>query len=143
MAFDPANPSVLLPSFLIQRIVPGSGDPFNGMLQSANGFERGGFENRGIQYGPAFGFAFDVFGNNKSVLRGGYRGFDIAMKVCIGVMFVTIALTAAALWPGTGQVLRGLFVPALPRADSEAIVWTVSLIGGIGGTLTGTIGLHF
>jgi Mn2+/Fe2+ NRAMP family transporter len=70
------------------------------------------------------------------VLRGGYRGFDIAMKVCIGVMFVTIALTAVALWPGTGQVLRGLFVPALPRADSEAIVWTVSLIGGIGGTLT-------
>jgi Mn2+/Fe2+ NRAMP family transporter len=70
------------------------------------------------------------------VLRGGYRGFDIAMKVCIGVMFVTIALTAVALWPGTGQVLHGLFVPALPRADSEAIVWTVSLVGGIGGTLT-------
>lgn len=70
------------------------------------------------------------------VLRGGYRGFDIAMKACIGVMFATIALTAVALWPGTGQVLRGLFVPALPRADSEAIVWTVSLIGGIGGTLT-------
>jgi Mn2+/Fe2+ NRAMP family transporter len=70
------------------------------------------------------------------VLRGGYRGFDIAMKACIGVMFVTIALTAVALWPGTGQVLRGLFVPSLPRADSEALVWTVSLIGGIGGTLT-------
>jgi Mn2+/Fe2+ NRAMP family transporter len=70
------------------------------------------------------------------VLRGGFRAFDIAMKVCIGVMFVTIALTAVALWPGTGQVLRGLLVPALPRADSEAIVWTVSLIGGIGGTLT-------
>ena len=70
------------------------------------------------------------------VLRGGYRGFDIAMKICIGVMFVTIALTAIALWPGTGEVLRGLFVPTLPRADSESIVWTVSLIGGIGGTLT-------
>jgi Mn2+/Fe2+ NRAMP family transporter len=27
-------------------------------------------------------------------------------------------------------------VPTLPRADPEAIVWTVSLIGGIGGTLT-------
>jgi len=70
------------------------------------------------------------------VLRGGYRGFDVAMKICIGVMFVTIALTAIALWPGTGEVLRGLFVPTLPRADSESIVWTVSLIGGIGGTLT-------
>jgi Mn2+/Fe2+ NRAMP family transporter len=70
------------------------------------------------------------------VLRGGYRGFDIAMKICIGVMFATVALTAIALWPGTGEVLRGLLVPTLPRADPEAIVWTVSLIGGIGGTLT-------
>jgi Mn2+/Fe2+ NRAMP family transporter len=70
------------------------------------------------------------------VLHGGYRWFDVAMKICIGVMFVTVALTAIALWPDTGEVLRGLFVPTLPRADSEAIVWTVSLIGGIGGTLT-------
>ena len=70
------------------------------------------------------------------VLHGGYRWFDVAMKICIGVMFVTVALTAIALWPGTGEVMRGLFVPTLPRADSEAIVWTVSLIGGIGGTLT-------
>lgn len=70
------------------------------------------------------------------VLRGGFRWFETAMKICIGVMFVTIALTAVALWPGTGEVLRGLFVPTLPRADPEAIVWTVSLIGGIGGTLT-------
>jgi Mn2+/Fe2+ NRAMP family transporter len=70
------------------------------------------------------------------VLRGGYRGFDVAMKICIGVMFATVALTAVALWPGTGAVLRGLFVPTIPRANPEAIVWTVSLIGGIGGTLT-------
>ena len=70
------------------------------------------------------------------VLRGGYRGFEVAMKICIGVMFATVALTAIALWPGTGTVLRGLLVPTIPRADAEAVVWTVSLIGGIGGTLT-------
>jgi Mn2+/Fe2+ NRAMP family transporter len=70
------------------------------------------------------------------VWRGGYRGFDVAMKICIGVMFATVALTAIALWPGTAIVLRGLLVPTIPRADPEAIVWTVSLIGGIGGTLT-------
>jgi hypothetical protein len=51
-------------------------------------------------------------------------------------MFVTVALTAVALWPGTGTVVRGLLVPAIPRADAEAVTWTVSLIGGIGGTLT-------
>jgi Mn2+/Fe2+ NRAMP family transporter len=33
-------------------------------------------------------------------------------------------------------VLTGLFVPRLPTLDSEAIVWTVALIGGLGGTLT-------
>jgi Mn2+/Fe2+ NRAMP family transporter len=70
------------------------------------------------------------------VLRGGYRWFDVAMKICIGVMFVTVAITAIALWPDTGSVVRGLLVPTIPRTDPEAIVWTVSLIGGIGGTLT-------
>ena len=58
------------------------------------------------------------------------------MKIGIAVMFMTIALTAIALWPGAGEILRGLFVPTMPRADTEAVTWTVSLIGGIGGTLT-------
>ena len=70
------------------------------------------------------------------VLRGGYHWFEVAMKIGIGVMFMTIALTAIALWPGAGEVLRGLLVPTLPRSDPEAVTWTVSLIGGIGGTLT-------
>ncbi|HEY9183341.1 MAG TPA: Nramp family divalent metal transporter [Gammaproteobacteria bacterium] len=94
---------------------------------------------------PAFDDARDgkiVFGALASVaglaivLRGGFRWFNVAMKVCIGVMFVSVVITAAALWPGTGDVLRGLFVPGIPRADTGAVTWTVALIGGIGGTLT-------
>ncbi|MEE8093703.1 MAG: Nramp family divalent metal transporter [Gammaproteobacteria bacterium] len=70
------------------------------------------------------------------VLRGGYRLFEKIMRVCISVMFVTVVLTAALLWPGTGEVLRGLFVPNFAALSGESLIWTVALIGGVGGTLT-------
>lgn len=94
---------------------------------------------------PIFGDARDgkiVFGMLAAlaglglVLHGGYRTFQIAMRVCIGAMFAMTIVTAILLWPGTGAILKGLFVPAIPRLDAEAVVWTVALIGGIGGTLT-------
>ena len=70
------------------------------------------------------------------VLVGGYELFDKIMRVCIGVMFVTVIVTAALLWPGTGPVLKGLVVPAIPDAGGQGLSWTVALMGGIGGTLT-------
>jgi Mn2+/Fe2+ NRAMP family transporter len=70
------------------------------------------------------------------VLRGGYALFDKVMRVSIGVMFVTVIVSAIALWPGTGEVARGLFVPRIPDFDGEGLGWTVALIGGIGGTFT-------
>jgi len=72
-AYDPTNPGVTgLPKYLIGRIVPDSGDPFNGMVHI-----RGGFKKRPPQIGPVVGFAYDVFGNAKTVLRGGLRtGYD-------------------------------------------------------------------
>jgi Mn2+/Fe2+ NRAMP family transporter len=70
------------------------------------------------------------------VARGGYLLFERVMRVCIAVMFLTVVATAIALWPGTGAVLEGIFVPRVPAAGGEGVRWTVALIGGVGGTLT-------
>src|SRR5262249_49150307 len=76
-AYDPTNPSVLLPAYLVGLIVPGSGDPFNGMVGQQQGNFPGGIKSRGVQYGPVLGFAYDLRGDKRTVLRGGYRwGYD-------------------------------------------------------------------
>lgn len=67
---------------------------------------------------------------------GGFQLFEKVMSMCIGIMFVTVVVTALLLWPGTTQIISGLFIPAIPDAQGEGITWTVALIGGIGGTLT-------
>jgi Mn2+/Fe2+ NRAMP family transporter len=69
-------------------------------------------------------------------LKGGYALFDRVMRVCIGVMFVTVIVSAAFVWPGTGEVARGLLVPRIPDLGGEGLAWSVALIGGVGGTFT-------
>lgn len=70
------------------------------------------------------------------VLIGGFKLFEKIMAVCIGLMFATVLVTAALLWPGATDVMQGLFVPSIPQADGKGITWTIALIGGVGGTLT-------
>jgi len=83
-----------------------------------------------------------VFGALSSVVGmalvyvGGYSLFEKIMRVCVGVMFVAVVLTAALLWPGTSEVAKGLFVPQIPNLGGDGLTWTVALIGGIGGTVT-------
>lgn len=83
----------------------------------------------------AFGIVAGVIGL-VLVLIGGYRLFEIVMRACIGLMFVTVVTTAVLLWPGTTDVLRGLLIPGIPDAGGEGLTWTIALMGGIGGTLT-------
>ena len=70
------------------------------------------------------------------VRRGGYRLFERVMAACIGVMFLTVVVTAIASRPDWGAVALGLVIPRIDLADPEALRWTIALMGGVGGTLT-------
>lgn len=70
------------------------------------------------------------------IRAGGYRLFSRVMSVCIGVMFVTV-VTAAALQPVDWiAATRGLLIPKIPNVAPGARLWTIALMGGVGGTLT-------
>jgi Mn2+/Fe2+ NRAMP family transporter len=82
-----------------------------------------------------FGIAHSLIGIGL-VLAGGYRLFERVMGVCIGVMFLTVLVTAALLRPDLGELARGLLVPTIPDLGGEGLGWTVALMGGVGGTVT-------
>ena len=71
-AYDPANPSVLLPSAFIGNLVPGTGSQINGMMADGYPGMRPGeyFElHRRSWRRRASGFAWDINGNGKQALR--------------------------------------------------------------------------
>jgi Mn2+/Fe2+ NRAMP family transporter len=70
------------------------------------------------------------------VWRGGFKLFEKVMAGCIGLMFVTVIVTALRLGVDGGDALRGLLLPTIPHWNTDGIPWTVALIGGVGGTLT-------
>lgn len=70
------------------------------------------------------------------VRLGGYRLFGKVMSVCIGIMFVTVVVTAILLKPPLAAFAKGLVWPSIPDFGGNGLSWTIALMGGVGGTVT-------
>jgi Mn2+/Fe2+ NRAMP family transporter len=71
------------------------------------------------------GFAF--------VWIGGYAWFVKLMKLLVGVMGFSILICAVLIVNDWAHIVQGLFVPRIPQASGT---YVLSIIGGIGGSIT-------
>ena len=71
---------------------------------------------------------------------GTYVRFEKMMSFGVGLMFVAVVVTALRLLPSLTSIIGGL-IPAIPEysdaaGNNQGPIWTLALMGGVGGTLT-------
>lgn len=70
------------------------------------------------------------------VWLGGFAFFEKIMSACIGLMFVTVTLSAFKMGVAVdAALLRGFFWPSIPPSE-HGLQWTLGVMGGVGGTVT-------
>jgi hypothetical protein len=78
MAYDPRNPTVLLSEAFVRQIVPGTGDPLNGIKVAGDpGYPRALVDFCRFCRAP-LGFAWDVSPRWETALRGGFESTQSA-----------------------------------------------------------------
>jgi len=72
-ALNPRTQQLLGPNttVLIGQLVPGDGDPLNGILQAGQGISKETYSFPALGAAPRFGAAWDVSGDQRFVVRGG------------------------------------------------------------------------
>ena len=76
-ALDPATTGAptlanTQPGFLVGKLVPNTGSLTNGLGQVADGYPPGGMDSHVILPQPRLGFAWDLIGDHRTVVRGGF-----------------------------------------------------------------------
>ncbi|GAA1488594.1 Nramp family divalent metal transporter [Brachybacterium sacelli] len=66
------------------------------------------------------------------VWLGHYRRLELIIAALVGLMFVTVVGAAVVTLPNLGEVLTGL----IPRIPEGGLLYTLSIAGGVGGTIT-------
>lgn len=76
-AMDPRTGALLGPATaaVIGAIVPGTGDPVNGIVRNGDGIAKENYVWPALVFGPRFGAAYDVRGDQKVVVRGAFGLF--------------------------------------------------------------------
>jgi hypothetical protein len=100
----------IVPAVNIGRIVPGSGSLVgNGLFKAGEGIDEHLYKNRGIHYAPRFGFAYDISGEQRFIVRGGGGVFydRAAGDTVYGMLEQPPTVAAPVLLNGRLQDLSG------------------------------------